>query len=37
LREREREIAVVLITGGWAFVTPDKRHERRAKEVELPA
>jgi 4-carboxymuconolactone decarboxylase len=37
LTEREREIAVCIITGGWHSVYPTNAHERRAKEVELPA
>jgi len=37
LTEREREIAVCVITSRWHSAYPTNAHERRAKEVELPA
>src|SRR5271168_2387436 len=37
LTEREREIAVCVITSRWHSAYPTDAHERRAKEVELPA
>jgi 4-carboxymuconolactone decarboxylase len=37
LSEREREIAVVVITGRWHSAYPTAAHERRGKEVGLPA
>ena len=37
LSEREREIAVVIITSGWNSAYPAAAHERRGKEVGLPA
>jgi 4-carboxymuconolactone decarboxylase len=37
LTEREREIAVVVITGKWRSAYPASAHERRGKEVGLPA
>ena len=36
LTEREREIAVVVITGAWRSAYPVAAHEKRAKEVGLP-
>jgi 4-carboxymuconolactone decarboxylase len=37
LTEREREIAVVVITSKWHSAYPNNAHERRGKEVGLPA
>ncbi|MBM3220173.1 MAG: carboxymuconolactone decarboxylase [Candidatus Rokubacteria bacterium] len=37
LSEREREIAVILITSKWRSAYPAAAHERRGKEVGLPA
>jgi 4-carboxymuconolactone decarboxylase len=37
LTEREREIAVVVITNRWHSAYPAAAHERRGKEVGLPA
>jgi 4-carboxymuconolactone decarboxylase len=37
LSEREREIAVVVITNRWRSAYPAAAHERRAKEVGLPS
>lgn len=37
LTEREREIAVCVITSRWHAAYPTAAHERRAKEVGLPA
>ena len=37
LSEREREIAVIVITSGWRSAYPAAAHERRGKEVGLPA
>lgn len=37
LTEREREIAVCVITSRWHSAYPISAHERRAKEVGLPA
>jgi len=37
LTEREREIAVVVITSQWQSAYPTAAHERRGKEVGLPA
>jgi 4-carboxymuconolactone decarboxylase len=37
LTEREREIAVVVITSTWRSAYPTAAHERRGKEVGLPA
>jgi 4-carboxymuconolactone decarboxylase len=37
LTEREREIAVCVITSHWHSAYPTAAHERRAKEVGLPA
>ena len=37
LSEREREIAVCVITSRWHSAYPTAAHERRAKEVGLPA
>jgi 4-carboxymuconolactone decarboxylase len=37
LSEREREIAVVIITSRWHSTYPAAAHERRGKEVGLPA
>src|SRR5437899_928267 len=37
LSEREREIAVVVITNRWDSAYPPAAHERRGKEVGLPA
>src|SRR3954451_2081261 len=37
LTEREREIAVCVITSRWHAAYPTSAHERRAKEVGLPA
>lgn len=37
LTEREREIAVVVITSQWKSDYPNASHETRAKEVGLPA
>jgi 4-carboxymuconolactone decarboxylase len=37
LSEREREIAVVVITSQWHSAYPAAAHERRGKEVGLPA
>jgi 4-carboxymuconolactone decarboxylase len=37
LSEREREIAVVVITSHWRSAYPTAAHEKRAKEVGLPA
>jgi 4-carboxymuconolactone decarboxylase len=36
LTEREREIAVVVITSKWHSVYPNAAHEKRGKEVGLP-
>jgi 4-carboxymuconolactone decarboxylase len=37
LSEREREIAVVVITSKWHSAYPNNAHEKRGKEVGLPA
>src|ERR1700704_5388466 len=37
LTEREREIAVVVINSKWRSAYPTAAHERRGKEVGLPA
>jgi 4-carboxymuconolactone decarboxylase len=37
LSEREREIAVLVICSQWGAVYPTNSHERRGKEVGLPA
>ena len=37
LSEREREIAVVVITRKWHSAYPNNAHEKRGKEVGLPA
>ena len=37
LTEREREIAVVVITSKWQSAYPTAAHEKRGKEVGLPA
>ena len=37
LTEREREIAVIVITSAWHSAYPTAAHERRGKEVGLPA
>jgi 4-carboxymuconolactone decarboxylase len=37
LTEREREIAVLVITGMWHSAYPTAAHEKRGKEVGLPA
>lgn len=37
LSEREREIAVIVITSRWRSAYPVAAHERRGKEVGLPA
>jgi 4-carboxymuconolactone decarboxylase len=37
LSEREREIAVVIITSKWHSAYPAAAHEKRGKEVGLPA
>ena len=37
LSEREREIAVVVITSTWHSAYPNAAHEKRGKEVGLPA
>ncbi len=37
LTEREREIAVVVITSTWRSAYPTAAHEKRGKEVGLPA
>lgn len=37
LSEREREIAVLVICSQWGSVFPTNAHERRGKEVGLPA
>jgi len=37
LSEREREIAVVVITSSWRSAYPTAAHEKRGKEVGLPA
>jgi 4-carboxymuconolactone decarboxylase len=37
LTEREREIAVIVITSQWQSAYPTAAHERRGKEVGLPA
>ena len=37
LSEREREIAVVVITAKWHSAYPNNAHEKRGKEVGLPA
>jgi 4-carboxymuconolactone decarboxylase len=37
LSEREREIAVVVITSAWHSAYPTAAHEKRGKEVGLPA
>ena len=37
LSEREREIAVLVITSRWHSAYPTAAHERRGKEVGLPA
>jgi 4-carboxymuconolactone decarboxylase len=37
LSEREREIAVVIMTSRWHSAYPTAAHERRGKEVGLPA
>lgn len=36
LSEREREIAVLVITSGWHSAYPTAAHEKRGKEVGLP-
>ncbi|HVC60376.1 MAG TPA: hypothetical protein VND19_08470 [Acetobacteraceae bacterium] len=36
LSEREREIAVLVITGKWRSAYPNAAHEKRGKEVGLP-
>jgi len=36
LSEREREIAVLVITAAWRSAYPTQAHERRGKEVGLP-
>jgi len=37
LTEREREIAVIVITSKWHSAYPNAAHEKRGKEVGLPA
>jgi 4-carboxymuconolactone decarboxylase len=37
LSEREREIAVTIINSKWHSAYPTNAHERRGKEVGLPA
>src|SRR3989449_11521759 len=37
LTEREREIAVIVITSKWQSAYPTAAHEKRGKEVGLPA
>jgi 4-carboxymuconolactone decarboxylase len=37
LSEREREIAVIVITSTWSSAYPTAAHEKRGKEVGLPA
>src|SRR3954462_15662603 len=37
LTEREREIAVIVINSKWRSASPTAAHERRGKEVGLPA
>ncbi len=37
LSEREREIAVIIINSKWHSAYPTAAHERRGKEVGLPA
>jgi 4-carboxymuconolactone decarboxylase len=37
LTEREREIAVLVITSKWHSAYPNASHEKRGKEVGLPA
>ena len=37
LTEREREIAVIVITGKWQSAYPTAAHEKRGKEVGIPA
>src|SRR5277367_3136017 len=37
LSEREREIAVIVINSKWRSAYPTAAHERRGKEVGLPA
>ena len=37
LTEREREIAVIVITSKWHSAYPNNAHEKRGKEVGLPA
>jgi 4-carboxymuconolactone decarboxylase len=37
LSEREREIAVIIINSKWHSAYPTNAHERRGKEVRLPA
>jgi 4-carboxymuconolactone decarboxylase len=37
LTEREREIAVIVITSAWHSAYPNAAHEKRGKEVGLPA
>jgi 4-carboxymuconolactone decarboxylase len=37
LTEREREIAVIIINSKWRSAYPTAAHERRGKEVGLPA
>jgi 4-carboxymuconolactone decarboxylase len=37
LTEREREIAVIIINSKWRAAYPTAAHERRGKEVGLPA
>jgi 4-carboxymuconolactone decarboxylase len=37
LSEREREIAVLVITSGWHSAYPTAAHEKRGREVGLPA
>lgn len=36
LTEREREIAVIVITGKWRSLYPNAAHEKRGREVGLP-
>ena len=37
MTEREREIAVIVITGKWQSAYPRAAHEKRGKEVGIPA
>src|SRR6185295_12963503 len=37
LTEREREIAVIIMTSRWRSAYPTAAHEKRGKEVGLPA